>query len=318
MKGDMLMKLRYIAWPAILGLLTGFNSGTATWAAQQPSPGTVPVSVVVSVEAHHGKDIPAIKQEDVRVFQGHDRLRVTDWVPQQGNQSKLELFVLIDEATSPNIASQFDDLRQFMDAQPVTTAIAVGYMEHGGVRIAQNFTTDHPAAGKVLRIPVGFIAGGSSPYLSIIDALKRWPESAARRAIFLISEGTDPLQPGRMDTYLQAAIAQAQRTGTQVYSIYASRAGHFGHSLWRINQGQNNLSQLADETGGEAYFQGFETPIAFAPFLGQFADRLSHQYKLTFLAKPETKPSYQHVRLETEVPNAELVTADRVYVPAAK
>jgi hypothetical protein len=312
------MKLRYIAWSAILGLLTGFSSGTPSRAGQQPSLGTVPVSVVVSVEAQHGKDIPAVNREDVRVFQGHDRLRVTDWIAQQGNQSGLELFVLIDEATSPNIASQFDDLRHFMDAQPGTTAIAVGYMEHGGVRIAQNFTTDRSAAGKALRMPVGFIAGGSSPYLSIIDALKHWPESAARRAIFLISEGTDPLQPGRMDTYLQDAITQAQRTGTQVYSIYASRAGHFGHSLWRINQGQNNLSQLADETGGEAYFQGFETPIAFAPFLGQFADRLNHQYKLTFLAKPESKPSYQHVRLETEVPNAELVTADRVYVPAAK
>ncbi len=312
------MKLRYIAWPVILGLVIGLSLGTPSWAAQQPSSGTVPVSVVVSVEARHGKDIPAVNREDVRVFQGHDRLRVTDWVPQQGDRSGLELFVLIDESSSPSVGLQFDDLRRFMDAQPGTTAIAVGYMQNSTVRVAQNFTSDHSEAGKALRIPVGFAAGGSSPYLSIVDALKRWPESTARRAIFLISDGTDPLQPGRMNSYLEAAITQAQRTGTQIYTIYASRAGHFGHSLWRINQGQNNLSQLADETGGEAYFQGSETPIAFAPFLEQFADRLSHQYKLTFLAKPETKSSYQHVRLETEVPNAELVTADKVFVPAAK
>jgi len=78
------------------------------------------------------------------------------------------------------------------------------------------------------------------------------------------------------------------------------------------------LSRLADETGGEAYFQGFETPIAFAPFLDEFADRLRHQYKLTFLAIAQKKSSRQHVRLETEVPNAELVIADKVYVPAAK
>ena len=121
-----------------------------------------------------------------------------------------------------------------------------------------------------------------------------------------------------MDSYLSQAIELAQRTGTQIYSIYASQSGHFGHNLWRINQGQSNLSQLADETGGEAYFQGLETPIAFAPFLDQIAGRLNHQYKLTFLAIPDKKPSYQHVKLETEVPNAELVTADKVYVPAAK
>jgi hypothetical protein len=103
-----------------------------------------------------------------------------------------------------------------------------------------------------------------------------------------------------------------------VSAIFASRSGHFGHSLWRINQGQNNLSRLADESGGESYFQGFDTPVAFAPFLNQFADRLNHQYKLTFLANAEKKPSYRHVRLETEVPNIELVMADKVYVPAAK
>jgi hypothetical protein len=169
-----------------------------------------------------------------------------------------------------------------------------------------------------LRIPLGSAAGGSSPYLSLTDAIKRWPKSPARRAVFLISDGIDPLQPGPTDSYLAEAISQAQRTGTQIYTIYASHEGHFGHSLWRITQGQNNLSQLADETGGEAYFQGFETPIAFAPFLDQFADRLNHQYKLTFLAKADKKASYQHVRLETEVPNAELVTADRVYVPATR
>jgi hypothetical protein len=312
------MKREHIAWSVVLGFLIGLSGGPLSWSAQQVSSGTVPVSTVVSVEAKHGKDIPAVNREDVRIFQGRDRLRVTDWIPMQGDQSALELFVLIDEASSTNVTLQFDDMRRFMNAQPGTTVIAVGYIQYGTVRIVQNFTKDHAQAGKALRMPLGSAAGGNSPYLSITDAIKRWPESSARRAIFLISDGIDPLQPGIADSYLAEAISQGQRTGTQIYAIYASRAGHFGHSLWRINQGQNNLSQLADETGGEAYFQGFSTPVAFAPFLDQFADRLNHQYKLTFLAKADKKASYQHVRLETEVPNVELVTADRVYVPAEK
>ena len=312
------MKRKHMTWSVVLGLLIGLSGGPLSWSAQQPSSGTVPASTVVSVEAKHGKDIPAVNREDVRVFQGRDRLQVTEWIPMQGSQSALELFVLIDDASSMNVASQFDDVRRFMNAQSSTTAIAVGYIQNGTVRIVQNFTKDHSQAGKALRIPLGSAAGGSSPYLSITDAIKRWPESPARRAIFLISDGIDPLQPGPADSYLAEAVSQAQRSGTQIYAIYASHEGHFGHSLWRINQGQSNLSQLADETGGEAYFQGFDTPIAFAPFLDQFADRLNHQYKVTFLAKADKKASYQHVRLETEVPNAELVTADKVYVPAAK
>jgi hypothetical protein len=43
--------------------------------------------------------------------------------------------------------------------------------------------------------------------------------------------------------------------------------------------------------------------------------RLTHQYLLTFLAKPGKKPGLQPVKIRTEVPNAELVAADMVYVP---
>jgi hypothetical protein len=313
------MKRLHLNWLPVLGILFGICIVSNSLPAQQPPSDTVPVSMVVSVEARHGKDIPAItNKEDVRVLEGKERLRVTNWIPLQGSQAGLELLILIDEATGQTVANQFDDVRRFMNAQPPTTAIAVGYMEFGTVRLAQNFTKDHDAVGKALRIPLGAAAGGTSPFLPITDVIKRWPESKSRHSIFLISDGIDPLQPGITDSYLDQAVETAQRTGTQVYSIYASGAGHFGHSLWRINQGQNNLSQLADKTGGESYFQGLDTPVSFGPFLDEFADRLNHQYLLTFLIKPDKKPSYRHVRLETEVPNAELVSADRAYVPAAK
>jgi hypothetical protein len=312
------MKFSYVKGSTILAFLIGLATATTAWPAQTLSPDTVPVSVVVSVEAKHGKDIPAVAREDVRAFKGRDRLQVTDWVPLQSDRSGLELFVLIDQASGVDVASQFDDLRRFMEAQPSTTSIAVGYLQFGSVQIAQNFTTDHSSAEKSLRIPVASLGLGSSPYLSIADAIKHWPESPNRRAVFLISDGVDPLQPGIVDSYLDVAIAQAQRTGTQISAIYFSRGGHFGHTFWRINQGQTNLSKLADETGGEGYFQGFGNPVAFSPYLDEFADRLNHQYKLTFTIKADKKAQYQHVRLETEVPNAELVTADKVYVPAAK
>ena len=313
------MRLRNFEAPIILAVVIGFSFSTSSWPAQQPPSQTVPVSMVVSVEAKHGKDIPAITRDDVRVFRDRDRLRVTDWIPLQGSQAALELLILIDEGSGLNVASQFDDIRRFMDAQPDTTAVAVGYMQNGSVRMTQNFTKDHAVAGKALQIPGGFGSAGNSPYLSVTDAIKRWPETAGRRAIFLISDGIDPLQPGLADSYLDAAAAQAQRAEVQVYAIYAAGAGHFGHTLWRIDQGQRNLSELTDKTGGEAYFQGLETSGRLrAISLDQFADRLNHQYKLTFLAIPGKKANYQHVRLETEVPNADLVTADEVYVPAAK
>ncbi len=216
------------------------------------------------------------------------------------------------------MASQLDDLRHFMDAQPGTTSVAIGYMQNGTVRIAQNFTNDHPLAGKALRMPLGGEVGETSPYFSVSDVIKRWPESKARHEIVLISDGIDPLQPGPSDSYLDQTIEAAQRTDTQIYAIYAAHAGHFGHTLWRINQGQSNLSRLTDESGGEAYFEGLDTPIAFAPFLNEIAERINHQYRLTFLAIPDKKSSLQHIKLQTEVPDVELIMANKVYVPAEK
>lgn len=314
------MRRLHLTWLILVGIFLGSSPLIETWAAQQPagSPETVPVSTIVTVEAKHGKEVPAVNKEDVRVLQGRERLRVTDWVPLQGENADLELLILVDEASRATLATRYDDLRQFMNAQPPTTAIAVGYMEYGSVRMAQNFTKDREATNKALRIPLGAAVGGGSPYLAVIDVIKHWPESQARHALFMISSGIDPLQPGIVDTYLGDAIQTAQRTGTLVSTIYTSMEGHFGHSYWRFTRGQDNLSQLAEETGGESYFQGFNTPISFTPFLNEFAERLTHQYRLTFQIKPDKKPSYQHVRLETEVPNADLVAADQVYVPAAK
>ena len=311
------MRSGYIAWSMIFALVLGLALRAPSLSAQQAaSSGGVPVRVVVTVEARHGKEIPVINREDVMVHQGRDRAQVTGWLPLQGDHAGLELFLLIDDASDMSLGSQLDDLRRFINAQPATTAISVGYMRNGTVDIVQNLTTDHASAAKALRLPLGSVGAYASPYLSVVDLIKRWPESPVRREILMISNGIDPLGGGPSNPYLDSAIEQAQRDRVLIYTIYATGVGHLGHSFWRFNWGQNNLSRLADETGGEAYFQGFGTPIAFAPYLEDFTNKLDHQYLLTFLAKTGKKAGFQRVKLQTEVPNADLVVPDRVYVPA--
>src|SRR6266850_7434758 len=83
-------------------------------AQQQPPLPGVPVQMVVTVEARHGSDVPAINREDVMVYEGHDRDQVTDWVPLQGSKAGLELFLLIDDASNTSLDSQLEDLRRFI------------------------------------------------------------------------------------------------------------------------------------------------------------------------------------------------------------
>lgn len=312
------MKCGYVSLQAVLAMIAGIGLNAPQASAPQTAPAAgVSVHMIVTVEARHGKDIPLIYREDVRVYQNHKRAEVTDWLPLQGEHAGLELFLLLDDGSNTSLGLQLDDLRKFISAQAATTAIGVGYMRNGTVDVVHNLTTDHAAAAKALRLPLGSIGASSSPYFALEDLVKRWPEAAVRREVLMISDGIDRFGGGGPDDpYIDSAVDQLQRAGIVVYAIYATGEGHFGHSFWRITWGQNDLARVADETGGEAYFQGFETPLAFAPYLNDLTDKLNHQYLLTFLAKPDKKAGFQAVKMETEVQNAELVTADRVYVPA--
>jgi hypothetical protein len=226
---------------------------------------------------------------------------------------------LIDDSANTSLGSQLEDLRQFINSQPATTKVGVGYMRDGTVDIAQNLTEDHSRAAKALRLPFGNEGAIASPYFSLVDLIKRWPDSAVRREILMISDGIDRYWgSGPGDSYVDDAVEQAQRAGIIVFSIYSPGVGHYGHSFWRVNWGQNYLSRLSDETGGESYYLGSGAPVSFSPYLDDLAHRLLHQYLLTFLAKPVKKAGLQSVKLRTEVPNAELVAADRVYVPAGE
>ena len=286
-------------------------------AAGPPSTPADPAKLVVTVEARHGSDVPVINREDVMVYEGHQRDQVTSWLPLQADHAGLELFILLDDGLSSSVGSQLSDLQKFITAQPPTAAIGIGYIRDGTVAVAQNPTTDHAQAAKALRLPIGDRGISPSPYLSIADLIKRWPDNQERREILMISDGIDALYGGGPDDpYVDQAIEQAQRAGVIVFSIYAPGAGHYGHTFWRMNWGQNYESQLSDETGGESYYLGFGSPVSFAPYLEDLAQRLTRQYLLTFLAKPEKKAGVQRIKLRTEVPNAELVAADRVYTPA--
>ena len=278
------------------------------------------VSMTVSVEARHGMEIPPITREDVIVDEGHDHDKVNGWIPAQGANAGLDLLVLLDDSSSSSLGSQLEDIRAFIAQQPPTTFIGVGYIQNGTVEMVQNFTQDHASAAKSLRVPLGAAAGvDASPYFSVSDYVKRWPVNPARprREILLISDGIDTYYGGGPDDpYVDAAIEDAQRAGVTIYSIYTPGSGHAGHSFYRMNWGQNYLSELSDKTGGESYWNGFGSAVSFTPFLDELAHQLQHQYLLTFIPKPEKKAGLQRVRLATEASGAELVYAENVYVPA--
>jgi hypothetical protein len=309
---------------ALLVLAVVFVS-TLSLQAQDKAPATtVPVRLTVTATALDDKTMPELTRDDVMVKQGKDRLKVTEWTPARGDQAGLDLFILIDDACDTSLGSQLGDLRAFITAQPSTTSVGVGYMSNATVQILQNFTTDHDQAAKALRLPRQNAGAFGSPYLSVIDLMKRWPEHPNRREVVMVTDGIDRARRDigtrtpTINPDVDNASNVAQRTGTIIYTIYSPGVGHWHRSFLRAYNGQIGISKLSDETGGESYYLGYQSPVSFKPYLDDVQKTLSSQYILGFLAKPKSKAGLQGVQIDTEVAGVDFTVADSVWVPAAK
>lgn len=285
---------------------------------------TSPVQMTVTVRMlESNKRMPEVNREDVIVRQGKERLQVTGWTPVGQSQTGLDLFILIDDAANPSLASQFGDLRHFIDSLPPNTSVGLGYMRNGTVHIAQDLTTNHSRITRALRLPLASSGAYGSPYLSVIDLMKRWPENSNRREIVMISDGIDRfrggLRPHRLmpvNPDVDSASVVAQRTGTIVHTIFARGVGRRANNFWEITNGQNNMAKLSDKTGGESFFLGTQNPVSFRPYLDTLLRDFDNRYVLEFNAVQGKKPGLQSVTLTTEVAGVELDSADNVWVNA--
>jgi len=305
---------------AALLLATSITAG----AADTPSTTNVPVSMTVTANVAGSKRMPEITRDDITVRQGKTRLDVTGWVPARGNYAGLELFILIDEASDPSLSLQYDELRSFINEQPQSTSIGVGYMRNGIVQIAQDLTTNRFLATKALRLPFGS-PGFSSPYLSLVDLMKRWPVDTNRREVLMFTDGAGRERYHRgwhrgyhIDVDADTATAVAQRTGTNVFTIYTPGRAKIVRSRWAVLNGQANMTRLSDATGGASFYLGPNAPVSIRPYLAQVQTILNNQYLLSFSAKSGKKSGLQSIKLSTDVAGVELAAHDAVWVAGGK
>jgi hypothetical protein len=253
---------------------------------QTSSPNSVAVTTVVTVLGKKFTAPPVIGKEDVNVYEGDNRKEVKEWIPTQGDKAGLELAIVIDDADNRDLGIQLDDIRNFIKSQPQTTGVAVFYANNGGVSVASQFNTDHEAVVKTLRMPMGNFGAYSSIYHSVMDLISRWPVTGARREILLIADGIDRFGGDPVSPNIQSTIERAQKAGIIIHTLFANGVGRVGRMRFRISYGQSNLSQITEETGGQSFFQGFQTPISFAPYLTELDLVLKNQYLLTFATHP--------------------------------
>jgi hypothetical protein len=305
------MKISTALLSALLAL-----TGSAIFGAETSTDSSGKSTITVTAIGKKDSAPPAVSKDDVQLVVDKQRKQVAGWDRADG----LGLAILIDDALDTSAASQWNDLKAFIMAQPANTSIAVGYAINSSVQVAQDFTTDHALAAKALRIPRGELGIGSSPYLAVIDWLKRWPDTGNRRSLLLISSGVDTFRGyfGPFYPDVDTAISRAQRENVNLWSIYSPGIGHRSRSFALANLGQNNLSKMTDETGGETYFLGNGAPVSFKPYLDEIFLHLNNQYLLTFAGNGGAKGKYTRIQIKTELPQVEFSHANNAYISPSK
>jgi hypothetical protein len=243
----------------------------------------------------------------------------------------VEVALLLDDGLRTSVGRELEDMKAFVTGLPPGTEVFVGYMQNGRVVPGGNlsgFTSDLAAAAQGLRLPLGMGGVSASPYFSLSDFVKNWPglaenqpvaQAAASahkaRFVLMITNGVD-LYNGSTSVlnqdspYVTNTITDAQRAGIPVYSIYFSDAGFRGRGRSGSFSGQSYLAQLAQGTGGVAYYQGLGNPVSMAPFFKQFQQAISDTYVATFTANANKR--MVNLRVSTNLPKTKFRTQDQI------
>jgi hypothetical protein len=270
--------------------------------------GPVATQTIVTVDSKTPQKL-TVQTLKVKV-EGHEAA-LASVVPIPSNGTQVAL--LIDDGLRSSVGRQLGDIRSFITALPVGTEVFVGYMQNGRVVSGQDFTTDHASAARDLRLPLGSPGASASPYFCLSDFIQKWPQESAAggapkaRFVMMLTNGVDPYNgsvsaDNQNSVYVDNAVRDAQRAGIPIYSIYYGDAGIRGEAA--SFSGQSYLAQVAEGTGGRAYFQGTGSPVSLRPFLTQFTKSIVESYVVTFNAN--ARANLVSIRVSTSLPGTKV------------
>ncbi len=222
----------------------------------------------------------------------------------------LDLGLLVDVSGSVNSRFTFEqdaatDFLQHTIRQGFDKAFVVGFNSHS--HVAQDFTDSYPRLyWAVHRLHNG---GGTALYDAIYRAckekfLKDRPDHPVRKAIIVISDGED----NQSEVSRAQAIEMAQRAEVIIYAISTDDSG-------LVLRGDHVLEQLADSTGGRAFF-----PFKMKDVTHSFAaieDELRSQYVVSY--KPadfDADGRYRTIQISTLKKDLQVRARKGYFAPA--
>jgi VWFA-related protein len=232
------------------------------------------VNVLFIAMNKHGKFVRDLSQSDFNILDDHKPPQTIVNFTQQ-TDLPLQLGLLIDTSGSVHGRFQFEQdaaigFLQHTIRAHFDHAFVTGFNSHS--RVVQDFTDNVSllAAG-IQRLDNG---GGTALYDAIYSSckerlLKDDSDRTVRRALIVVSDGED----NQSEHSRAQAIEMAQRAQVIIYTISTDDSG-------LILKGDKILAQLADATGGRAFF-----PFKMKDIKSSFSaieDELRSQYVVSY------------------------------------
>lgn len=296
-------------WQILVSVaLVCFLAAGAAGQRKQNDPSASERDVTILVTAHPHND----RMRDAAMkLRADDFLVREDKRPQQiisvkrASEAPTILAVLIQDDLVSRVNNELNTIKEFIRRMPDGSRVMTGYVTSGTLQVSQDFTTDRERAASSLRVVRSSESGSPyNPYVEVVEALRRFDtQPAGRRLILLISDGLDTSHGFRgaspmHSPDLDRAIAEAQRRGVSVFSIYAPTIGLARVRGMEVNFGQGSLIRLADETGGEAFMSGTDF-VTFDPYFKELNDVLGLQWLVTYRSSGIGR-SFRSVEITTE------------------
>jgi Ca-activated chloride channel family protein len=179
-------------------------------------------------------------------------------------------------------------------------------------RILQTFTNDVAALEKAIRSTD--VNGSTSLYNAIYVSLKELKRAKAtsaddirRQAIVVLSDGDDT---SSLVAY-EEVLDLAKRSETAIYAIGLRPGGSY---RTEFKEAEFVLKQLAQETGGRAYF--VLTAAELPKIYEQISDELANQYSLAYASKnPMRNGAWRRVVVRVTKPGLTARTRQGYYGP---
>ena len=268
------------------------------------------VSLNVTVTDGGGKYITDLGEQEFEVYEDGARQKLTFF---SRTQQPISLALLLDTSASMD------------ERMGIAQEAAIGFARQlhkddqaevidfdSQVRILQAFTNEAATLEKAIRqtTPNGSTSLYNAIYISLKELKKVRATSTSdirRQAIVLLSDGDDTSSLIEFEEVLDLA----KRSETAIYAI-GLRQGEIGRREFK--EAEFVLKQLANETGGRAYFvaDARELPKIYQTIW----DELSSQYSLAYSsANPKRDGAWRRVQVRLLRPNTSARTKQGYYGP---